>query len=99
MKSPQYAILALILAAFSASCGTHSVGLIPGAGYSPNDAYHRGYDDGSLDRRRGLTHNPHINEDSSTLPTAHRLEYTWGYLEGYRMPNARYRPASNLGSK
>jgi len=91
MKSPQYAILALVLAAFTASCGTSSVGYIPGAGYSPRDAYYRGWDDGSRDRTTTKNYNPHINEDSSTLPSAHRLEYNWGYIEGYKTPYARYR--------
>ena len=99
MKSPQFALAALA-AAFLGSCAcsdvwTSDVGLTPASGYHPRDAYERGFSDGSLDRRRGLAHNPHINEDASTLPSAHRLEYTWGYIEGYRGSYARYRPVSS----
>lgn len=54
-----------------------------GHGYQPLDAYNRGYRDGSLDRSRGRTHNPHIN-DPSTLHSAHRKDYVLGYCEGYR---------------
>lgn len=93
MKSPQYAIMACLLALFAASCTTAE--LIPGAGYSARDAFYRGYDDGRSDRVRGLAHNPHINEDSMTLPSAHRLEYTWGYTEGFRYPYARSRYSSS----
>ncbi len=53
------------------------------AGYSPRDAYHRGQVDGSGDRYHGLAYDPHINEDRS-LPRAHRQDYLWGYVDGYR---------------
>ena len=102
MKSPQYIALSAILACFVTSCACNSdywtytsADLTPASGYHPKDAYERGFSDGSLDRRRGLAHNPHINEDASTLPSAHRLEYTWGYIEGYRNPSMRYRSGSS----
>ena len=57
---------------------------VPGAGYTANDAYQRGWSDGSSDRAAGRAHNPHINEDSSNLPSAFRNQYIWGYTEGYR---------------
>ncbi|GAA5484827.1 hypothetical protein [Haloferula sargassicola] len=60
---------------------------VPGAGYTRDEAYNRGYADGSADRLAGRSHNPHINEDSTTLPSAHRKNYIWGYTEGYRSPS------------
>lgn len=56
----------------------------PGAGYTKSDAYQRGYNDGQSDRRSGRAHNPHINEDSETLPSAHRKDYIWGYNAGFK---------------
>lgn len=84
MKSPFYALSALILATALPSCLSGTQYGVPGAGYTANDAYQRGYRDGSGDRASGRAHNPHINEDSSNLPAAFRKEYVWGYTEGYR---------------
>ncbi len=79
-------MLAGALALGSMACHSpQPVGLIPGAGYSPRDSYERGFGDGSIDRISMKTHNPHINQ-SDTLPSAHRLEYVWGYNEGYKSP-------------
>lgn len=85
--------MACTLALSAASCTTYEH--TPGAGYSARDSFYRGYSDGRSDRVRGLAHNPHINEDAATLPSAYRTEYMWGYVEGFRYPNARYRSASS----
>lgn len=58
----------------------------PGAGYTESDAYKRGFADGRADGLAGRAHNPHINEDSSTLPSFFRNNYIWGYTDGYRNP-------------
>ncbi|MFM2243179.1 MAG: hypothetical protein RLZ97_2034 [Verrucomicrobiota bacterium] len=84
MKSPFYACGAVILALVCSSCLSGTQYGVPGAGYTANDSYQRGYQDGSSDRARGRAHNPHINESSSDLPSAFRKEYIWGYTEGYR---------------
>ena len=83
MKS---AILTLITlsAAFGAISCSDVVTDHPAAGYTETDAYRQGYDDGCRDRRAGRAHNPHINEDSETLPAAHRNDYIWGYNAGYK---------------
>jgi|GEM_PF-6932529 len=88
MKSPFYALAVLALALGASSCGYYAE-LQPGAGYDARDAYYRGVQDGRLDRSRGLTHNPHIN-DPDTLPSAYRKEYIWGYCEGYEGKAGRY---------
>ncbi|MBB5352533.1 hypothetical protein HNR46_002779 [Haloferula luteola] len=67
----------------------------PAAGYDESDAYRRGFEDGSGDRLAGRAHNPHINEDSATLPSAHRKNYLWGYTDGYGNPSG----ARVMGSK
>lgn len=88
MKSPFYALAVLALALGASSCANNTE-LTPGAGYSARDSYYRGFNDGRLDRARGLTHNPHIN-DPDTLPSAYRKEYLWGYCEGYEGRTTRY---------
>jgi len=78
--------LGMILAFAAPSCSYRAEGY-QAAGYSPRDAYYRGHTDGSGDRYRGLAYDPHINE-SRTLPSAHRNDYMWGYIEGYRHPGS-----------
>lgn len=61
--------------------------------HSPRAAYDQGYAHGQLDRRRGLTHDPHIN-NPDTVPSAFRKQYVWGYTEGYQGTGAGY-PGGN----
>ncbi len=84
MKTSTLVPLGLILACAAPSC-SHYVTGYQAAGYSPRDAYYRGHVDGSGDRLRGLSYDPHINEDR-TLPQAHRKDYLWGYVDGFRNP-------------
>ncbi|WP_193213722.1 hypothetical protein [Luteolibacter marinus] len=74
---------ALALATVSCSNMTSTAYGYQAAGYSPNEAYHRGLVDGRGDKIHGLAYDPHINEDR-TLPRAHRNDYLWGYVDGYR---------------
>jgi hypothetical protein len=76
--------LGVLLALAGSSCSTYAPGY-QAAGYSPRDAYYRGQVDGSGDRLHGMAYDPHINEDR-TLPSAHRNDYLWGYVDGYRRP-------------
>ena len=41
------------------------------------------------DRLHGLAYDPHINEDR-TLPRAHRKDYLWGYVDGFRNSGSYY---------
>ncbi len=89
MKASTFLLLPVLLVTVLGSCRPFfrtEVG-VPGAGYTKNEAYDRGFADGRGDRLAGRAHNPHINEDSSTLPSAHRRDYIWGYTEGYRSPH------------
>jgi hypothetical protein len=83
MKSAILALFTLGMAFGAVSC-SDVITDNPASGYTETDAYKRGYDDGCNDRRSGNTHNPHINEDSETLPSAHRNNYIWGYNAGYK---------------
>ncbi|MEM1083016.1 MAG: hypothetical protein AAGI48_02755 [Verrucomicrobiota bacterium] len=87
MKSPILALFTLGLAFGALSCTT--ITGEPAAGYSKSDAYNRGFADGSNDRSTGKAHNPHINEDSEHLPSAHRNDYIWGYNAGYKSPGSQ----------
>ena len=82
MKMSTLVPLGMILALAAPSCSYHAYGY-QAAGYSPRDAYHRGYTDGSGDRYTGKSYNPHVNTDR-TLPSAHRNDYYWGYVDGFR---------------
>ncbi|WP_367870357.1 hypothetical protein [Luteolibacter sp. Populi] len=77
--------LGVILALSAPSCSYYAADGYQAAGYSPRDAYYRGHTDGSGDKYRGLAYDPHINEDR-TLPSAHRNDYMWGYVDGFRNP-------------
>ena len=77
--------LGVILALSAPSCSYYAADGYQAAGYSPRDAYYRGHTDGSGDHYRGLAYDPHINEDR-TLPNAHRNDYIWGYVDGFRNP-------------
>lgn len=81
---------ALALATVSCGPATTTAYGYQAAGYSPNDAYHRGLVDGSGDKLRGMSYDPHINEDR-TLPSAHRNDYIWGYVDGYAKPSRAWR--------
>ena len=82
MSSPARLLLAATLGLFVASCQTpHSP--TDYTNYSERNAYDLGYEHCVMDRRKGLTHDPHIN-DSIEVPSAHRRDYVWGYTEGYR---------------
>lgn len=83
MRSPLLTLITLGMAFGAISC-SDVITDHPAAGYTETDAYKRGYDDGSNDRSAGKAHNPHINEDSETLPSAHRNNYIWGYNAGYK---------------
>ncbi len=82
MRSPIITLITLGMAFGAISC-SDVITDHPAAGYTETDAYKRGYDDGSSDRSAGKAHNPHINEDSEALPSAHRNNYIWGYNAGY----------------
>jgi hypothetical protein len=83
-KSPL--ILAILASTLVATSCTSNIGYgYQAAGYSPRDAYFRGHVDGSGDRLHGQAYDPHVNEDR-TLPRAHRNDYLWGYVDGYRKP-------------
>ncbi|MGB6220623.1 hypothetical protein [Haloferula sp.] len=83
MKSAILTLFTLGLAFGAVSCSETVYGN-PAAGYTETDAYKRGYNDGCNDRKSGNTANPHINEDSETLPSAYRNNYIWGYNAGYK---------------
>ena len=87
MNSPFYALISLILTLGATSCQNTTSELTPGAGYSNRDSYNRGFSDGSSDRTRGRAHKPHIQDDPN-LPSAYRIDYMWGYNEGYKNPKA-----------
>lgn len=87
MKMSTLVPLGLILA-FATSCSYVATGY-QAAGYAPQDAYRRGYVDGSGDKIYGRAYDPHINEDR-TLPRAHRNDYVWGYIDGFRNPDGYY---------
>lgn len=84
MKMSTLVPLGMILALAAPSCSYNAYGY-QAAGYSPHDAYYRGHTDGSGDRYRGKPYNPHVNTDR-TLPSAHRNDYFWGYVDGFRNP-------------
>jgi hypothetical protein len=88
MKAPLLAIVTVGLA-LGATVSCHPGYSHHAAGYDQRDAYNRGHADGSSDRLSGRDHNPHINEDSETLPSAYRNDYIWGYVEGYKNPYVR----------
>lgn len=83
MRSPLLTLITLGMAFGAISC-SDVITSNPAAGYTESDAYKRGYNDGCNDRLAGKSHNPHINEDSPTLPSAHRNHYIWGYNAGYK---------------
>ena len=80
--------LSFLLAFAAPSCSYTAEGY-QAAGYTSHDAYHRGLTDGSGDRLHGLAYDPHINEDR-TLPRAHRKDYLWGYVDGFRNSGSYY---------
>jgi hypothetical protein len=82
MKLSTLVPLGVILALAAPSCSTVEPGY-QAAGYAPRDAYYRGHTDGGGDRLHGKPYNPHINSDR-TLPSAHRNDYLWGYVDGFR---------------
>ena len=84
MKMSTLVPLGMILALAAPSCSYHAYGY-QAAGYSPRDVYYRGHTDGSGDRYSGKPYNPHVNTDR-TLPSAHRNDYYWGYVDGFRSP-------------
>lgn len=86
MKLSTLVPLGVILVLAAPSC-SHIAPGYQAAGYSPRDAYYRGHVDGSGDRYRGLAYDPHINEER-TLPSAHRNDYLWGYVDGFRHPGS-----------
>lgn len=88
MKMSILVPLGLILAFSAPSCSYVATGY-QAAGYAPQDAYRRGYVDGSGDKIYGRSYDPHINEDR-TLPRAHRNDYLWGYVDGFRNPDDYY---------
>ena len=88
MKMSTLVPLGMILAFAAPSCSYTATGY-QAAGYSPHDAYHRGHTDGSGDKLHGLAYDPHINVDRS-LPRAHRNDYIWGYIDGFRRPGGYY---------
>ncbi len=81
--------LGVLMAVAGTSCTTSYAPGYQAAGYSPRDAYYRGHVDGSGDKLYGQAYDPHINEDR-TLPSAHRNDYLWGYVDGYRKPSGYY---------
>lgn len=89
MKLSTLVPLGMILALAAPSCTSSISPGYQAAGYSPRDAYHRGHVDGSGDRYTGRAYKPHIAEDR-TLPSAHRNDYLWGYVDGYRTPGSLY---------
>ena len=88
MKMSTLVPLGLLMAFAAPSCSYVATGY-QAAGYAPQDAYRRGYVDGSGDKVYGRAYDPHINEDR-TLPRAHRNDYIWGYIDGFRNPNGYF---------
>ena len=86
MKMSTLVPLGVILALAGSSCSYYGEPY-QAAGYSPRDAYYRGHTDGRGDRYNGKAYKPHINEDR-TLPSAHRNDYIWGYIDGFRHPDS-----------
>ncbi len=87
--------LSLLAALLAPSCTSVAPGY-QAAGYSPRDAYYRGYVDGSGDHYSGRAYKPHVSEDR-TLPSAHRNDYLWGYVDGFKHLGGGYSYAN--GSK
>ena len=85
MKRFPLILASVALTLFATSCSSQIGYGYQAAGYSPRDAYFRGHVDGSGDKLYGQAYDPHINEDR-TLPSAHRNDYLWGYIDGYRKP-------------
>ena len=85
MKMSTLVPLGALLALAAPSCTYHAAAGYQAAGYSPRDAYYRGHTDGSGDRYSGRGYKPHISDDRS-LPSAHRNDYIWGYVDGFRSP-------------
>jgi hypothetical protein len=85
MKKSHLILASLAITLVATSCSTNIGYGYQAAGYSPRDAYFRGHVDGSGDKLYGHAYDPHINEDRS-LPSAHRNDYLWGYVDGYRNP-------------
>lgn len=83
MKMSTLVPLGLLTVLIAPSCTTSVAPGYQAAGYSPRDAYYRGYVDGSGDHHTGRAYKPHVSEDR-TLPGAHRNDYLWGYVDGYR---------------
>lgn len=85
MKLITLLISSVALALTSVSCSNmfETAHDYQAAGYTPNNAYHRGLVDGRGDKIKGRAYDPHINEDR-TLPRAHRNDYLWGYVDGFR---------------
>ena len=83
MKTPFYALVAVIFALSAVSCMTYTEKVYTASGYDARDAYNLGFRDGSSDRAAGKAHNPHINQPHET-PAAFRKDYIWGYTEGYK---------------
>lgn len=83
MKSPFYALTAVILAFGAVSCMTYTEKVYTASGFDARDAYNLGCRDGSTDRVAGKAHNPHIN-DPFAVPAAYRQQYIWGYTHGYQ---------------
>lgn len=83
MSSPTLLIGALALSLGLASCTYDHTAPTAYTGNSGRQAYDQGYTHGSMDRVRGLAHNPHIN-DPDEVPASFRKEYIWGYTEGFQ---------------
>jgi hypothetical protein len=86
MKKSHLILTSLAITLVAPSCSSNIGYGYQAAGYSPRDAYFRGHVDGSGDKLYGQAYDPHINEDR-TLPSAHRNDYLWGYIDGYRKPH------------
>ena len=86
MKKSPLILASVAIALFAPSCASNIGYGYQAAGYSPRDAYFRGHVHGSGDRLHGQAYDPHINEDR-TLPRAHRNDYLWGYIDGFRKPS------------
>lgn len=71
------------MAVSTQSCMTYTEKIYTASDYGAREAYNLGYRDGSSDRARGKSHNPHINEPYQT-PSSYRQDYIWGYTHGYR---------------
>ena len=69
------------------SCQTSVVPNALGAGYSENDAYQLGMQDGARDAKSpSASYQPHVN-DKHRVPSFYREEYLNGYAYGFNNPH------------